>query len=118
MSLTDDMQQHIQTRLDFSSPLTGEARGAGREETEKSRATNGSESPVRTDRLMEEVCERENLKEALQRVKGNKGSVGVDGVTTDGLRADEVRRAAASSTTRQRYRRSRDRCRPAGVSLL
>lgn len=29
MSLTDDRQQHIQTRLDFSPPLTGEARGAG-----------------------------------------------------------------------------------------
>ena len=34
---------------------------------------------------MEEVSERENLKEALQRVKGNKGSAGVDGMTTDGL---------------------------------
>jgi len=30
---------------------------------------------------MEEVCERENLKEALERVKANKGSPGVDGMT-------------------------------------
>jgi RNA-directed DNA polymerase len=30
---------------------------------------------------MEEVCERENLKEALRRVKANKGSAGVDGMT-------------------------------------
>ena len=30
---------------------------------------------------MEEVCERENLKAALQRVKDNKGSPGIDGMT-------------------------------------
>ena len=81
MSLTDDTQQHIQTRLDFSSPLTGEARGAEREETESFGATNELERPARTDRLMEEVCERDNLKEALRRVKANKGSAGVDGMT-------------------------------------
>jgi len=34
---------------------------------------------------MEEVCERENLREALRQVKGNKGSAGVDGVTVDQL---------------------------------
>ena len=34
---------------------------------------------------MEEVCERENLKEALQRVKANKGSAGVDGMTISGI---------------------------------
>ena len=74
MSLADDKQQNIQMQLDFSCALTGEARKAGREETESSRATSGSESPARTDRLMEEVCERENLKEALRQVKANKGS--------------------------------------------
>jgi len=34
---------------------------------------------------MEEVCERENLREALRRVKANKGSPGVDGMTIDGI---------------------------------
>ena len=34
---------------------------------------------------MEEVCERENLKEALRRVKANKGSAGVDGMTVGGI---------------------------------
>ena len=64
MSLTDDMQQNIQASLDFSIAQTGEAREAGTEGTESSGATNGPESPARTDRLMEEVCERENLKDA------------------------------------------------------
>ena len=34
---------------------------------------------------MEEVCERENLKRALQRVKANKGSPGIDGMTVEEL---------------------------------
>jgi RNA-directed DNA polymerase len=34
---------------------------------------------------MEEVCERENLKEALRRVKANKGSAGIDRMTVDGI---------------------------------
>ena len=34
---------------------------------------------------MEEVCERENLKAALQRVKDNKGSPGIDGMTVNEL---------------------------------
>ena len=85
MSLTDDTQQHIQTRLDCSPALTGEAREAGREGTESSGAMNGLESPASTDRLMEEVIERGNLKEALERVKANKGSAGVDGMTIGGI---------------------------------
>src|SRR4029450_1027178 len=85
MSLTDDRQQNIQLQLDCSPSLTGEAREAGRAETASSVATNGPESPANTDRLMEEVCERENLKEALRRVKANKGSAGVDGITINGI---------------------------------
>jgi RNA-directed DNA polymerase len=90
MSLGSDMQQNIQTELNFSSTPAGEAREAGREETELLPATNDPESPARTNRLMEEVCERENLKEALRRVKANKGSAGVDRMTVDGI-ADYLR---------------------------
>jgi len=85
MSLTDDKRQNIQMELDFSSALTGAARGVAGEETESSVATSGPESPAKTDRLMEEVCERENLKEALRQVKANKGSSGVDGMTVVAL---------------------------------
>jgi len=84
MNLPDDKQQNIQRPLDFSA-LTGEARGVAEEETESSGATSGNESPARTDRLMEEVCERENLKEALRQVKANQGSAGVDGMTVGGI---------------------------------
>jgi len=85
MSLKDDKQQNIQMELDFSSALTGAARGGAGEETESLMATNEPENPARTNRLMEEVCERDNRKEALRQVKGNKGSAGMDGVTVDQL---------------------------------
>src|SRR4029450_6081854 len=86
MSLKDDKQQNIQMELDFSLALTGEAREAGREGTESSRATSGTENPASTNRLMEAVCERENLKAALRQVKANKGSPGVDGMTVSGIK--------------------------------
>src|ERR1700684_2010225 len=85
MNLRSEMQQNIQTELNFSSTSVGEAREAGREETESLSTTQGSESPARTRRLMEEECERENLKEALRRVKANKGSAGADGITVAGI---------------------------------
>src|ERR1700729_1188477 len=86
VNLKDDKQQNIQTQLDFSSAPTGEAREAGREEAESSGAMNGTENSASTNRLMEEVSERENLKAALQRVKANKGSPGVDGMTVGGIK--------------------------------
>ncbi len=43
------------------------------------------ERPAVTSSLMEAVCERENLKKALRRVKANKGSPGVDGMTVEQL---------------------------------
>jgi len=46
---------------------------------------NGTENPAGTNRLMEEICELENLKEALQRVKANQGSAGVDGMIVGGI---------------------------------
>src|SRR5580765_727386 len=53
--------------------------------TETLMAKHRAESLAGTERLMEEVCEQENCKQALQRVKGNKGSPGVDGRTVDEL---------------------------------
>jgi RNA-directed DNA polymerase len=86
MRLKDGKQQNIQIELDFSSARTGEAREAGREETESSGVASGTENPASTNRVMEAVCERENLKAALRQVKANKGSPGVDGMTVGGIK--------------------------------
>src|SRR5512143_1187071 len=85
MNLRSDKRQNIQMELDFSSEPASEAREAGREGTESPRTVNAPESPASTNRLMEEVCERENLMEALRQVKANKGSAGGDGMTVGQL---------------------------------
>ena len=58
-------------------------RGPLAEGTEPLAAKREPESPATIEQLMEEVCERENLKKALKRVKANKGSPGVDGMTVE-----------------------------------
>jgi RNA-directed DNA polymerase len=85
MNLESDKRLNIQLRLDFSSTPTGEARQAGREDIESLSAVNESERPANTSQIMEDVCERANLKEALRQVRGNKGSAGVDRMTVDQL---------------------------------
>lgn len=44
-----------------------------------------TQSPMFKAELMEEICERKNLEEALKRVKGNRGAPGVDGMGTEEL---------------------------------
>src|SRR4051795_6649779 len=85
MDLKSDKRQHIQLELDFSFPRSGEACGTGREEIESRLAAHDTESPASTDRWMEEVCERENLKAALRQVKANKGGAGIDRMTVGQL---------------------------------
>ena len=48
-------------------------------------ATRDTESPAMTEKLMEEVLKRSNLKEALKRVKANQGCAGMDGMTVQNL---------------------------------
>jgi RNA-directed DNA polymerase len=79
------MLQNIQIELNFSSAPAGEACEAGREETELLPAMSDSQSLSSTNRLMEKIVERENLKEALRRVKANKGSAGINGMTVGGI---------------------------------
>src|ERR1700681_976134 len=85
MNLESDKRLNIQLRLDFSSTPTGEARQAGRENIESLSGVGGPERPPNTRRIMEEICERANLKEALRQVRDNKGSAGVDRMTVDQL---------------------------------
>jgi RNA-directed DNA polymerase len=77
----DDKRQKNQLVLAFPEEGRSEAPIASREGTESSRGKREAESPAIAELSMEEVCERENCKQALKRVKANKGSPGVDGMT-------------------------------------
>src|SRR5712691_9602421 len=85
MNLRNDRRPNPQGELNFPPSPAGEAREAKWEEPESFPAVHGPERPASTNRLMEEVCERANLKEAVRRVQANKGSPGVDGMTVDDL---------------------------------
>src|SRR4051812_20829897 len=85
MHLEGDKRLNLQLRLDFSSAPTGEARQVRREDIESPSAVSETERPANTHHIMEDVCERANLKEALRQVTSNKGSAGVDGMTVDQL---------------------------------
>jgi RNA-directed DNA polymerase len=86
MNLRSDMRQkNTQINLDFHSAPAGEPRQATGEATESLPTIHAPESPASTHQLMKEVCERENLKQALQQVKVNKGSPGIDGMTVEEL---------------------------------
>ena len=82
-----DKRQKNQLVLAFLEEDRGEAPKGLREGTESSAGKRGTESPAITEQLMEEVCERENCMQALKRVKANKGSAGVDGMTVQQLPA-------------------------------
>ena len=79
-----------QMELAFGTRSSGEAASPRPGGNELHMAEGRTESPVETGKLMEEILERENLKRALVRVKSNKGSAGIDGLTvyelTDYLR--------------------------------
>ena len=81
----DDKRQKNQLVLAFMEEDRGEAPKGLQEGTESCVGKRGIESPAITEQLMEEVCGRENCKQALKRVKANKGSAGVDGMTVQQL---------------------------------
>lgn len=78
-------RQKNQMKLAFMAESEGEARAADREGTEARIATRQDESLTRSEHVMEEICERENLKRALKRVKANKGAPGIDGMKVEEL---------------------------------
>ncbi len=81
----DDRRQKNQLVLAFMEDYRGEAPAGLQEGTESSAGKRGMESPAIAEQLVEEICERENCKQALKRVKANKGSAGVDGMTVQQL---------------------------------
>src|SRR6266850_458708 len=81
---TTDKRQKSQYCLAFPEESRGAAPMAFEGGTESELAKRRAESPT-SEQWMEEVCERENCKQALRRVKANKGSPGIDGITVEKL---------------------------------
>ena len=78
-------RQNNQNQLAFLFDEGSEAPGSVAEGTETLTAERESEDPAGNQPAVEEVCERENLRAALQRVRANQGSPGIDGMTVDQL---------------------------------
>ena len=79
-------RQTLQYSLALEPAHQGETRVSGYQGAEPFVAKPAPESPALTEQLMEEVCDRENLVRAWKRVRRNKGSPGVDGMTIDDAR--------------------------------
>jgi RNA-directed DNA polymerase len=80
-------RQKNQEQLAFAFAGGSEAPSGEREGAEAPMVKREAEDPAGSQRLMEEVCERENRREALKRVRANQGSPGIDGMTVDELPA-------------------------------
>ena len=76
-------RQNNQLELAFGEGMTSEARSSSPEGTEVPVVKCSAESLAPDEQWMERVCQRENLWQALKRVKGNGGSPGIDGMTVD-----------------------------------
>jgi RNA-directed DNA polymerase len=82
-----DKRQKNQLVLAFTEMSRSEAPRDSAEGTEALMAKREAESMAISKQLMEAVCERRNCKQALARVKRNKGSAGIDGMTVEQLPA-------------------------------
>jgi RNA-directed DNA polymerase len=87
-------------------PGGGEAPRSDAREVEASRATHEPESSAWADRLMEAICELENVETAARAVMRNKGAPGVDGMTVKQLPEVLAERwpAIARALVEDRYR--------------
>jgi RNA-directed DNA polymerase len=79
-------QQKSQEQMAFASDDKVKPEAPLEEGTEPLAAGSNTESQATNERLMEKMLERGNLKRALERVEGNKGAAGVDGMRVGELR--------------------------------
>ena len=81
-----DVEGRKPLKEDFNPKAAVKLRGSGAS-ADSPVARQVSERPMFDEQLMEVICARENLISALARVRRNKGSPGVDGMTVDALPA-------------------------------
>jgi RNA-directed DNA polymerase len=82
-----EKRQKNQLELAFTEMSRSEAPRDSAGGTETLMAKREAESMAISKQLMEAVCERRNCRQALARVKSNKGSAGIDGMTVEQLPA-------------------------------
>src|SRR5215218_9592296 len=80
-----DKRPKNQLELAFAEMSRSEAPRDSGEGTETLMPKREAESTASSEQLMEEVCGRKNCQQALARVKSNKGSAGIDGMTVEQL---------------------------------
>jgi RNA-directed DNA polymerase len=87
LELVSGKRPKTQQKLAFPPEDPGEAPRTDREGTEPRTANQASQSPVGDIPLMEQICARENLIKAWERVRSNAGAPGVDGLTIERTQA-------------------------------
>jgi len=81
----DDKRQKSQKELASKARVGSEASDGAMRGFESFEAVGATESLAATEHMLEEVLDKENLKEALSKVLENKGAAGIDGMTVDKL---------------------------------
>lgn len=85
MSFMSNDGQKIHLKVALPTATESEAPRAVGQGTSSDIATSPPENPSLPKRLLEEICERSNLLQALRRVVSNQGSPGVDGMEVSEL---------------------------------
>lgn len=80
-----ETRQKNQQQLALPFAGGSEASRSETEGIEAPRVKRETENPAGSQGVMEKVCERENRREALKRVRANQGSPGIEGMTVDEL---------------------------------